>query len=163
VPYHPVDDQQGARDGEGSPRGRRLEGEEGEEASGQGFLSHPGPEAARVCSAVVLLSPCLGSSSEPWWLFLLYQQPPPHSGLSCSEPEPEYVEGTCVHRHRQCALRVLHLWPARSQVSGLSIEGPSNSDLCKEGTSLGSAVQASHGSHPRLSHSLDHGGCSRRP
>jgi hypothetical protein len=132
---------------------------------GRGFLSHPGPEAVWVYSTTVLLSLCPGSCSEPWWWFLLRQQPPPRLGPPYSEPKPEYVEGTCAHRHRQCALRVLHLWPARSQVSGLSAEGPSSSNPYWTGTSSGSASKASRGSHPWLSHSPDHGGrsgCPRR-
>jgi hypothetical protein len=130
---------------------------------GRGFLLHPSLEAEWVCSAAVPLLLCPGNCSEPWWWFLLHQQPPPRSGLPYSEPEPEYVEGTCVHRHRQCALRVLHLWPVRSQVDGLSAEGPSSLDPYEAGTSPGSASQASRGSHPWPSHSPDRGGCSRRP
>jgi hypothetical protein len=60
------------------------------------------------------------------------------------------MEGTCVHRHRQCALHVLHLWLAGSQVCGLSVEGRTRADPCEAGTSPGSASQAS----PRPSHSL---------
>jgi hypothetical protein len=132
---------------------------------GEGSSRTPSPEAAWVCSVAVLLSLCPGSCSKPWWWFLLRQQPPPRTGPPCSEPEPKFVEGTCVHRYRQCALRVLHLWPARSQVGGLSVEGPSSSNPYEVGTSSGSASQASHGSHPRPSHSPDRGGrlgCPRR-